>query len=76
MKSIIIYDSIFGNTEQIALAIRDSMDPKENVEAFRIKDIKPQHLIGLKLLIVGSPTRAFKPTKAIVDFLNQIIRVV
>jgi hypothetical protein len=24
------------------------------------------------LLIIGSPTRAFKPTKAIVDFLIQI----
>ena len=72
MKILIIYDSIFGNTEQIAQAIGNSLSAKENVEILRVSDIKPEQLIGLELMIVGSPTRVFKPTKAIMYFLNKI----
>ena len=72
MKTLIVYDSFFGNTEQIALAISSSLDSKEDVETFRVSDIKPEQLSGLRLLIVGSPTRGFKPTKAITEFLNKI----
>ncbi|NPV80546.1 MAG: flavodoxin family protein [Firmicutes bacterium] len=72
MKTLIVYDSIFGNTEQIALAIGNALGSKGNVETLRVSDVKPKHLNGLELLIVGSPTRAFRPTKAITDFLNKI----
>ena len=72
MKTLIVYDSVFGNTEQIARAIGSSLGSKENVETFRVSDIKSEQLIGLDLLIVGSPTRAFKPTKAITNFLKKI----
>ncbi len=72
MKVLIVYDSFFGNTEQIAQAISDSLSPKENVETLRVNDVKIEKITGLDLLIVGSPTRAFKPTKAIVNFLNKI----
>jgi len=72
MKVLIIYDSFFGNTEKIAQAIGNSLGSKENVETLRVSDVKPEQLIGLELLIVGSPTRVFKPTKAIMNFLNKI----
>lgn len=72
MKVLIVYDSIFGNTEQIALAISNSLGSKENVETCRVSAIKPEQLIGVRLLIVGSPTRAFRPTKAITNFLKKI----
>lgn len=72
MKILIIYDSIFGNTEQIAQAIGNSPGSKENVEILRVSNMKPEQLIGLDLIIVGSPTRVFKPTKAIMYFLNKI----
>lgn len=72
MKILIIYDSFFGNTEKIAKAIGNSLSPKENVEILQVSDMKPEQLIGLDLIIVGSPTRAFKPTKAIMHFLNKI----
>jgi len=72
MKVLIIYDSVFGNTEKIAQAIGNSLDSKENVETLRVSDVKPEQLIGLELLIVGSPTRVFKPIKAIMNFLNKI----
>ncbi|GAH67112.1 unnamed protein product, partial [marine sediment metagenome] len=58
MKTLIVYDSIFGNTEKIALAIGNSLSSKGNVETYRVSAIKLEQLIGLDLLIVGSPTRA------------------
>jgi flavodoxin len=72
MNTLIIYDSFFGNTEKIAQAIGNSLGSKENVETLRVSEVKPEQLIGLELLIVGSPTRAFRPTKAIMGFLNKI----
>jgi len=72
MKVLIVYDSVFGNTEKIAQAIGNSLGSEENVETLRVSDVKPEQLIGLELLIVGSPTRVFKPTKAIMNFLNKI----
>jgi len=72
MKVIIMYDSVFGNTEKIAKAIGDSIGPQENIEMLRVNDMKLEKLQGINLLITGSPTRAFKPTKSIVDFLINI----
>lgn len=72
MKTLIVYDSYFSNTEQIAQEIGNSLGSKEDVGISRVNDIMPEKLDGLELLIVGSPTRAFRPTKAIVTFLNKI----
>ena len=70
MKALVVYDSVFGNTEQVAYALRDSLGP--DVEALRVGDVKHEQLVGLEYLIVGSPTRAFNPTKAITSFLKKI----
>ena len=72
MKTLIVYDSVFGNTEQVALAIGNSLGSGEDVGTCRVSDIKPEQLNGLGLLIVGSPTRGFKPTEAITNLLNKI----
>ena len=71
MKTLIVYDSVFGNTEKIALAISQSIG-SEDVKVLRVGDVKTEQLMGLDLLIVGSPTRAFNPTKEITVFLNNI----
>lgn len=72
MKILIVHDSVFGNTKQIAQAIGNAFGSKNNVKTIHVSDIKHEYLIGLGLLIVGSPTRCFKPTKAITNFLNTI----
>ena len=72
MKVLIIYDSVFGNTEKIARAMGDAIGSQEDVEILWAGDVKPEHLTGLDVLIAGSPTRAFKPTKAITNFLKRI----
>jgi len=72
MKVLIIYDSIYGNTERIAQAIGNALASQEDVETLRVSNVKPEQLTGLKLLIVGSPTRAFRPTPAINNLLGRI----
>ena len=72
MEILIVYDSIFGNTEQIAQAMGKALGGGESVVTLRAGEVKPAHLTGLAALIVGSPTRAFKPTKAINDFLKKV----
>ncbi len=72
MKALIVYDSVFGNTKEIALAIGNALGKEENVRVLPVGDAKGEDLARLELLIVGSPTRAFNPTKAIMNFLNGI----
>lgn len=74
MKALVVYDSFFGNTKQVALAIGDGLTSEESCETLHVSDATPKHLKGLDILIVGSPTRAFRPTKPITDFLNSIPR--
>ncbi|HEX9915249.1 MAG TPA: flavodoxin family protein [Candidatus Bathyarchaeia archaeon] len=72
MKALVIYDTFFGNTEQVARAISDSLGAEST--AIRVGDANHEQLTGLDLLIVGSPTRAFRPTKPISEFLDKILR--
>jgi flavodoxin I len=72
MKALIVYDSFFGNTEQIARAMADSIGSAEDVKAIRVADYTPGLLSGLKFLCVGSPTRGFRPSPAMAVFLKQL----
>jgi len=72
MKALVIYDSVFGNTEKVARAISDSLGAEST--AIRVGDASHEQLNGLGLLVVGSPTRAFRPTKPISRFLDRIPR--
>ena len=72
MKVLIVYDSVFGNTERVAQAIGNALGSQEDVEILRVSNVKPEQLTGLKLLIVGSPTHGGRPTPAIKDFLNKV----
>jgi len=72
MKILIIYDSVFGNTEKIAQTIGNAVGSQKDVQILRVSDVKPEQLMGLKLLIVGSPTHGGRPTSAIRDFLNKV----
>jgi len=74
MKALIIYDSVFGNTEQIAQAMGKGLDSPQDVEVLRVSQVKPEQLAGLNILIVGSPTRGFRPTPAITKLLESIPR--
>ena len=74
MKALVVYDSFFSNTEKIAQAIGEALRPQGEVGIFRVADIKVEQVAGVEVFIVGSPTRGFRPTPAIRDFLKSIPR--
>jgi len=69
MKTLIVYDSVHGNTEKIARAIGEAI-PGE-VKVLRVGEVNPSELEALDLLIVGSPTQGGRPTKAMQGFLSE-----
>jgi flavodoxin len=72
MKTLILYDSVYGNTEKIALAIGEALGPQEDVSVMKVGDAKPDQFTGLSLLIVGAPTQRFRTTAAMSDLLKMI----
>ena len=72
MKALIVYDSVYGNTEKIARAVAGALTPSGEVKVLRAGEVSASELASLDLLIVGSPTQGGKPTRAIQDFLNKL----
>lgn len=72
MKTLIIYDSVFGNTEIIAKAIYEGFDNKEEINICKPDGFTTGLLKDVRLLIIGSPTRGFRPTKPITDLIESL----
>ena len=72
MKALVVYDSIFGNTEKVAQAVGGALGAPGDVSVLRVGDVKSELLAGVEVLIVGSPTRAFSPTPATKAMLKAI----
>lgn len=70
MKTLIIYDSLFGNTEKIARSVRDALG--NGAVLVHMKDFQMNLLDDAGLIIAGSPTRAFRPTPALTNLLKRI----
>ncbi|UCD48914.1 MAG: hypothetical protein JSW27_15420 [Phycisphaerales bacterium] len=72
MKARVVYDSVFGNTEQIARSIGNALGVQNEVEILAVGAAQPEQLSDSELLAVGSPTRAFRPTPALTKLLKAI----
>lgn len=72
MKALIIYDSVFGNTEELAQAMAGVLAAAGEVEAKRAGEAGRSDLEGVDLLVVGSPTRKFSATPATMQFLKGL----
>ena len=72
MKTLIVYDSKFGNTEKIARAIGEAMTALGKAKVVKVADANPSQLSSIDFLIVGSPTHAGRATPAIKEFLRKI----
>lgn len=62
-RALIVYESMFGNTERIAQAIEDGMRrylPAESVPVNQAADVVPD---DVRLLVVGGPTHAFSMSR-------------
>lgn len=70
MKTLVVYDTYFGNTLKIAdeIAKTLSKDSKvTSVDSFHASDLK-----GINMLIVGSPILAWKPSEKTQKFLASL----
>lgn len=70
MKTLVIYDSVYGNTERIAQVIAEAI-PGE-VQLRRVGQAEAADWDAVDLLIVGSPTHGALPTQAIQSLLERL----
>lgn len=75
MSALIVYDSIFGNTATVAQAIAAELEQTLDVRLLPVNEAAgDSDLAGVTLLVVGSPTRGFRPTPAIQEYLGRLSR--
>ena len=70
MRTLVVYDSVYGNTEIIAKAIGDAI-PGE-VQVLRVGQVNLGELEAFDLLIIGSPTHGAMPTEAVQALVDKM----
>jgi flavodoxin I len=70
LRALIVYDSLHGNTAQVAQAIGEALAGEVSVR--RVDGVSAAEVGAVDLLIVGSPTHGGWFTEAIKDWLDQI----
>jgi hypothetical protein len=72
MRALFLYDSVSGNTEQVARAVAGALGSPPEVVLSRVGSLTPAQLAGVDLLIAGAPTHSFRPTPALTGFLKGL----
>ena len=72
MQALVVYDSVYGNTEKVAQAIGEALAAQAEVQTLRVGEAKPEHLAGVGLLIVGSPTHGSMASPAMKTWLKAL----
>ena len=70
MKTLVVYDSLYGNTEQVAEAIGAAVAGESQV--LRVAQANPSELGSFDLVIVGVPTRGGRATEAMQALLARV----
>ncbi len=71
MKTLIIYDSLHGNTQDIAKAIYEGLNTPEK-KILAVEKATTDDLKDIQLLIVGSPTHGGTAKPLLLEFLKRI----
>ena len=58
MRALVVYESMFGNTQVIAEAIAEGLSERMDVEALEV-GAAPTRIDDVAILIIGGPTHAF-----------------
>lgn len=72
MKTLVIYDSQYGNTEQVAQAIGAALEPFGAVSVLHVGSAQPLALDDVDLLLLGCPTQGWKPTAAMAELARTL----
>jgi hypothetical protein len=63
MRTLVVYETLWGNTEKVARAIAAELSATMQVDVVDV-DSAPDAVSGYDLLVVGGPTHAFSMTRA------------
>jgi len=69
VKTLVVYDSLYGNTAQIAEAIGAAVAESR---VLRISEAKPSELSSFDRVIIGAPTQGGRASDAMQTFLSGI----
>jgi flavodoxin len=72
MKSLVLYDSAYGNTAKIARVIYHVLAAKSDARLIALDDLRFSTLGKVDLLVVGSPTQGGRPTQGLEGFLKNL----
>ncbi|MFN2219186.1 MAG: flavodoxin family protein [Anaerolineae bacterium] len=70
MKTLVVYDSLYGNTETIARTIAQALPG--DVPVVRAGQANPAELATADLLIIGAPTHGSLPSETAQDLIQRI----
>ncbi len=72
MKAVIIYWSKSGNTEKVALSIKEGLeDTGVNTELKKTEEAKDVDFFGYDLVCIGMPSYQWHPPEPVVSFLKN-----
>jgi FAD/FMN-containing dehydrogenase len=63
MKALVVYESFFGNTEQVAQAIAKGLSEHGEVEMVEVSKASAELTGPVDLIVIGGPTHAFSMTR-------------
>ncbi len=77
MKAIIVYESMFGNTLQVAESIAENLNNIEKIETVikTTKDVDPTEVLDYALILIGSPNHMGGPTRGIKKFIDKLGKI-
>jgi flavodoxin len=70
VKTLVVYDSLYGNTAQVAKAIGSAVAGESQV--LRVAQANPSELGSFDLVVVGAPTQGGRATEAMQAFLARV----
>jgi hypothetical protein len=59
MKALVVYESVFGNTAEIARAVAEGLSRHAEVTVADVRGVRPEYAERFDVLVAGGPTRAF-----------------
>jgi flavodoxin len=74
MNCLMVYDTVYGNTEQVARAIATALMPAHSVRLIKADQIVKLDTASIDLLIVGGPTHRHRMSPKIAAVLKATPR--
>jgi flavodoxin len=70
MKTLVVYDSMYGNTEKVARAIAAGVTGEVAIK--NVSEVVPADFEKVDLFMIGSPTQGGRPLKATQAFIDGL----